>query len=109
VAVPTVRDPDGLALSSRNAYLGEKERTAALLLSESLNLAKEIWLSGGTDTGLVKNRMRALIEGNPLARIDYVSIADGDTLEELDRLRRSALVSLAVNIGKTRLIDNVVL
>ena len=109
VVVPTVRDPDGLALSSRNAYLGEKERTAALLLSASLNLAREIWLSGGTDTGLVKERMRALIEGNPLARIDYVSIADGDTLEELDQLRRSALVSLAVNIGKTRLIDNVIL
>jgi pantoate--beta-alanine ligase len=109
VVVPTVRDPDGLALSSRNAYLGEKERTAALLLSASLNLAKEIWLSGGTDTGQVKDRMRALIEGNPLARIDYVSIADGDTLEELEQLRRSALVLLAVNIGKTRLIDNVVL
>jgi pantoate--beta-alanine ligase len=109
VVVPTVRDPDGLALSSRNAYLGEKERTAAPLLSASLDLSKEIWLSGGTDARQVKDRMRALIEGNPLARIDYVSIADGDTLEELDQLRRSALVSLAVNIGKTRLIDNVIL
>ena len=109
VVVPTVRDPDGLALSSRNAYLGERERTAALLLSASLDLAKEIWLRGGTDSGQVKDRMRALIEGNPLARIDYISIADGHTLEELDQLRRSALVSLAVHIGKTRLIDNVVL
>ena len=109
VVVPTVRDPDGLALSSRNAHLGEKERTAAPLLSASLDLSKEIWLSGGTDARQVKDRMRALIEGNPLARIDYVSIADGDTLEELDQLRRSALVSLAVNIGKTRLIDNVIL
>ena len=109
VVVPTVRDPDGLALSSRNAYLGERERTASLLLSESLNLAREMWLRGGTDTGQVKGRMRALIEGNPLARIDYISIADGDTLEELDQLRPSALVSLAVHIGKTRLIDNVIL
>ena len=109
VVVPTVRDPDGLALSSRNAYLSEKERSAALSLSEALQLAKSMWLRGVTDATRVEHQMRSLIEKDPLARIDYISIADGDSLEELRSLQRGAVVSLAVHIGRTRLIDNIVL
>ncbi|MBM3933854.1 MAG: pantoate--beta-alanine ligase [SAR202 cluster bacterium] len=105
VICPTVREPDGLAMSSRNRYLNPQERAAAPVLFRSLRFASELGIS---DAEEVRRRMRALIEQEPLAKIDYVSIADPDTLEELDRLDgRPALVSLAVRIGKTRLIDNV--
>ena len=109
VAVPTVREPDGLAMSSRNTYLRADERSAALVLWRALSLAQELWQKGERDTERVRGEMRALIESEPLARIDYISIADPDTLEELDEIDRTALVSMAVKIGKTRLIDNVVL
>ena len=109
VAVPTVRDHDGLALSSRNAYLGPEERKAALVLYRSLCLARERWDRGDADAEDVRRQMRNMIEREPAASIDYVSIADGETLEELDTIRTPALVSLAVRIGETRLIDNVVL
>lgn len=106
VVVPTVREPDGLALSSRNAYLGPEERKAATVLYRSLLLASEL---GSTDAEETRRRMRALIEGEPLAQVDYVSVADPSTLDELDRIRGTALVSLAVRIGNVRLIDNVML
>ena len=109
VVVPTVRDPDGLALSTRNAYLGENDRRAALLLPRALDLARSLWLQGATDPSRVKLDMRALIERDPLAHVDYINVADGNTLEELDSIRRGALVSLAVHIGRVRLIDNIVL
>ncbi len=109
VAVHTVRDHDGLALSSRNAYLGPEERKAALVLYRSLCLARERWDRGDADAEDVRRQMRNMIEREPSASIDYVSIADGETLEELDTVRTPALVSLAVRIGETRLIDNVVL
>jgi pantoate--beta-alanine ligase len=107
VAVPTVREADGLALSSRNAYLNEQEREAATVVYRSLRLARRLWEEGLTDAAEVRTRMRTLIDEEPLASIDYVSIADAETLEELDTSARHALVSLAVRIGKTRLIDNV--
>ena len=109
VVVPTVRDADGLAVSSRNAYLGPEERKAALVLYKSLCLAKDRWDRRTRDVEEVRRQMRALIDKEPLASIDYVSIANADTLEELDHMASPALVSLAVRIGKTRLIDNVIL
>ena len=106
---PTVREPDGLALSSRNAYLNPKERRAALVLSQALKLARQLWSGGGKDAQHLRQEMTGLIQREPLASIDYVSIADAETLEELDEVKPPALVSMAVRIGKTRLIDNVVL
>ena len=109
VVVPTVREEDGLALSSRNAYLGPEERTAATVLHRALVVAQRMTGDGVSDTGQVKREMRALIATEPLASIDYVSIADDESLVELDRIEDGAVASLAVRIGRTRLIDNVVL
>jgi len=109
VALPTVREPDGLAMSSRNIYLNPEERKAALVLHQALNLAQEMYADGEKDAECLRQEMIALIQKQPLARIDYVSVADAETLDELDRVKPPALVSLAVKIGKTRLIDNVVL
>ena len=109
VVVPTVRDADELALSSRNAYLSASERESALVLYRSLGLARELWEGGVTDAEKVRRRMRSLIEGESGTRIDYVSIAHAETLEELEMIAPPALVSLAVRIGKMRLIDNVFL
>jgi pantoate--beta-alanine ligase len=106
VVMPTVRDTDGLALSSRNAYLKTDERNAALVLYRSLCLARELYESGARDAEELRGRMRALIEAEPGAEIDYVSVADAGTLDELDTVDRPALVSLAVHIGSVRLIDN---
>lgn len=109
VAVPTVREPDGLALSSRNTHLSAKERKAALVLWRALSLAQELWDKGEKSAERLRQEITSLIESEPLAKIDYVSIADPDSLEELEEIDRSALVSLAVWIGKTRLIDNITL
>ncbi|MCI0438530.1 MAG: pantoate--beta-alanine ligase [Chloroflexi bacterium] len=109
IVCPTVREPDGLAMSSRNVYLNDQERKAAIVLHKSLTLAKRLRDDGVTDAESVRRQMRALIEKEPLARIDYVSIADGNTLDELDEIRTPVMVSLAVRIGKTRLIDNIVI
>lgn len=109
VVVPTLREADGLALSSRNVYLKPDERQAALALYSALLLSKEEWKRGNRDASDVRKQMRALIEGEPLARIDYISIADAETLDELERIDGPALVSLGVYIGKTRLIDNIIL
>jgi len=109
VVCPTVRDTDGLALSSRNVYLSALEREAALSLHGSLRLAHDLHRQGETDAASIRLRMRRLITESPLASIDYISIADADNLAELDTIDRTALVSLAVRIGKTRLIDNVIL
>jgi pantoate--beta-alanine ligase len=109
VAVPTVREPDGLALSSRNTYLSAKERKAALVLWKALSLAQELWDKGERSAERLRQEMTSLIQSEPLAKIDYVSIADPDSLEELEEVDRTALVSLAVRIGGTRLIDNITL
>jgi pantoate--beta-alanine ligase len=109
VATPTVREPDGLAMSSRNIYLSSEERQAALVLWKSLDLAQRLWSAGEREAGRIRREMIALIESEPRARIDYLSIADAESLQELDKIDRPALVSLAVWIGKTRLIDNLVL
>ncbi len=109
IVAPTVREPDGLAMSSRNVYLNPEERRAAPVLWKSLNLARDLWTNGEKDAGKIRQKMIALIESEPRARIDYVSIADTETLEELEKIGDSALVSMAVRIGKTRLIDNMIL
>ncbi len=109
VALPTVREPDGLAMSSRNTYLNPEERKTALVLHRVLTLAQELYARGERDAKRIRREMRALIQKQPLARIDYVSVADAETLEELEKVKPPALVSLAVKIGKTRLIDNIVL
>jgi len=109
VTVPTVREPDGLAMSSRNTYLNPQERQAAIVLYQALSLAQRLWSQGEADAQHLRQEMLTLIQKQPLADIDYVSIADGETLDELDRVKSPALVSLAVRIGSTRLIDNVVL
>jgi pantoate--beta-alanine ligase len=108
VAVPTVREPDGLAMSSRNIYLNPEERKAAVVLYQALTLAQKLWSQGEKDAKVIRQQMTELIQKQPLADIDYISIADAETLDELDTVSPPALASLAVRIGKTRLIDNVV-
>ncbi len=105
----TVREPDGLAMSSRNTYLSPEERLAGPVLRRSLDLAEQLWLEGERDAERIRKEMTDLIEQEPLARVDYVSIADTRTLDEIHVIDRKALVSLAVRIGKTRLIDNAIL
>jgi len=109
VTVPTVREPDGLAMSSRNTYLNPEERRAATVLYQALSLAQKLWSQGETDAHRLRQEMIKLIQKQPLANIDYVSVANAETLDELDTANPPALVSLAVKIGTTRLIDNVVL
>jgi pantoate--beta-alanine ligase len=109
IVVPTVREGDGLAMSSRNTCLNSGERQAATILFKALTLAQQLSGGGEKDAEKIRRQMTALIEKEPLARIDYVSIADADTLEELKLLDRPAMASLAVSIGKTRLIDNMLL
>jgi len=106
VVVPTLRESDGLAMSSRNIYLSPKERQAATILFKALTLARQLSQGGEKDAGKIRRQMTSLIQKEPLAQIDYVSIADAETLEELSLLDHPALASLAVRIGKTRLIDN---
>ncbi|MGA8849553.1 MAG: pantoate--beta-alanine ligase [Dehalococcoidia bacterium] len=106
VIVPTVREGDGLAMSSRNIYLGPKERQVATILFKALILARQLGQGGEKDAEKIRRQMTALIQKEPLAQIDYVSIADAETLEELNLIGRPAVASLAVRIGKTRLIDN---
>lgn len=106
VVVPTVRESDGLAMSSRNVYLDPEERRAATVLFKALTLARQLRKAGEKDAETIRRQVTALIRKEPLAQIDYVSIADAGTLEELALVDRPAVASLAVRIGKTRLIDN---
>lgn len=107
--VPIVRDADGLALSSRNTYLSPAEREAALVLSRTLLWAQAQVKAGERDLAALRAAMGARIEAEPLARIDYVEIVDPLTLQPVERLAGQALAALAVRIGATRLIDNLLL
>ena len=110
VVLPIVREESGLAMSSRNAYLDDKQRPAANVLNRALASAREAYEAGEYNATRLIELVRSMIEKEPLARIDYVSINDNETLEVLDKVDdRPALLSAAVFIGKTRLIDNVVL
>jgi pantoate--beta-alanine ligase len=106
VACPTIREPDGLALSSRNVHLTPDQRAAAPVLRRALLTARERWEAGERSGDALREAMRATLATEPLAAPEYVSVADGETLAELDRVDGPALLSLAVRFGSTRLIDN---
>jgi pantoate--beta-alanine ligase len=106
---PTIRETDGLAMSSRNTYLSPEEREAATALSRSLRRAEDLYLSGERNPEKLRHAMTKLLEAEALLQLEYVSVADPQDLTELDSIDGRALVSLAVRLGATRLIDNVVL
>ena len=106
VGCPIVREADGLAKSSRNTYLSEAERQAALVLSESVFLGQKMVAEGETDANKIVAAMTEHIQAQPLAKIDYVSAVDGVTMDPVDQIAGTVLVAMAVYIGKTRLIDN---
>ncbi len=106
VACPTIREPDGLALSSRNVHLAPNERAAAPVLRRALVAARDAWLAGERSGEALRSTMRDVLATEPLAQVEYVSVADGVTLVELQAVDRPALASLAVRVGATRLIDN---
>ncbi len=109
VICPIVREADGLAMSSRNKYLNPAERQAALVLSRALQAAKTRYTKGEREGNKLRQFMQDLIEGEPLARLDYVSVADPNSLQELDVIESGVLLSTAVFFGKTRLIDNILI
>jgi pantoate--beta-alanine ligase len=111
VVGPTVREEDGLALSSRNLYLSTDERRAAIVLRRALERARTLSNGGERDSARIISTMRAIIEAEPLARIDYIAITDTNQLSYVETIPQDVpiLISLAVFIGKTRLIDNIVL
>ena len=109
VVCATVREPDGLAMSSRNVYLTPEQRKQATVLYRSLQLAKDLYGKGERNATKIRQQMTALIQKEPLAVIDYISIADGQTLEELEMIQGKALVSMVVKFGNTRLLDNIIL
>jgi len=110
IGCPIVREADGLALSSRNVYLSPEERTQALSLSRGLRAAEALWAEGVRDAEVLRHRVCEEIESESLANIDYVSLADQRSLQELSgAVAAPALLSLAVRFGATRLIDNVLL
>jgi pantoate--beta-alanine ligase len=109
VVCPIIRETDGLAMSSRNVYLDSEQRKAATVLYRSLRAAEEAYERGERDAEKLRQTMKDVLASEPLAQMQYVSCADYDTLEELETVKGKALLSMAVFIGKTRLIDNFVL
>jgi len=109
VPVETVREPDGLAMSSRNAYLSPTQRESAIILSKALIQAQEAFDRGESDPNTVKDIAVNFIKAEPLASIDYVAIVDAETLQPINRIDAPAVVLLAVRVGSTRLIDNILL
>jgi len=109
VVCPITREADGLAMSSRNVYLDAQQRKAATVLFHALSAAKEVYEQGERDAEQIRRKIKEVLAGEPLAEVQYVSCADYDTLEELDIVKGKALLSMAVFMGKTRLIDNFVL
>ena len=109
VGMPIVREPDGVAMSSRNAYLSSVERTAARCLSRALSAGRDGLAAGQRRAADVLARVGAVLAGEPLARVDYAELVDADSLEPIETVERQALLALAVFIGRTRLIDNTVL
>jgi len=109
VVCPTTREADGLAMSSRNTYLDPAERKAAPVLFRALNAAQVAWQTGERSADTLRCIVQEMIASEPLVRLQYVSCADYDTLEELEQVHTRALLSMAVQLGSTRLIDNVVI
>jgi len=108
VPCPTVRETGGLAMSSRNVYLSPDERRAALILFRALSLSERLWRSGERDATKLRDRLHLLMAREPLASVDYISAAHPETLQELESMDGPTLISLAIRIGDTRLIDNLV-
>ena len=108
VGMPTVREADGLAMSSRNIYLKEEERESALSLSRSLKLAKKLYDKKERNAGKIIEEAKKSIEGHPYTNIDYIKICDTTTMEDIEHLEREAIIALAVRVGVVRLIDNYV-
>lgn len=108
VGCPIVREADGLAKSSRNTYLSPEERKAAVVLHRGLEKGEELLKNGEKDAAVVAGAVREVIESEPLARIDYVEVVDFDTIETVQKIEGTVLCAVAVYIGKTRLIDNVI-
>ncbi len=107
VSCPIVREPDGLAMSSRNVYLSQEERQSALSLYRSLRRAEELFRRGETRAEVYAQAIREILEAAPhLKKIDYIAIVDGETLEPVDRVERGTLIALAAHVGPARLIDN---
>jgi len=109
IGVPTIREPDGLAMSSRNTYLTDEQRPSALSLKKSLDLASEMVSKGEQDTEKIIKSVRKLIMSHPFTDIDYVKICDPITLEDIDNITGEALLAVAVKVGSARLIDNCIL
>ncbi|MFP4036548.1 MAG: pantoate--beta-alanine ligase, partial [Desulfobacteraceae bacterium] len=109
VGIPIVREPDGLAMSSRNIYLSPEERKSALSLHESLAKADEIVREGERDAAEILRTVEEYIRSKPYTEIDYVSLCHPDTLEDVDEIQGDVLLALAVRVGKARLIDNRIL
>ena len=109
VVCPTVREADGLAMSSRNVYLTPEQRAAAPVLYRALSTARDMWENGERDGERFRQAMRRVLEAEPLAHPEYLSAADPHTLDELGAASRGVLLSMAVRIGKARLIDNLLL
>ena len=109
VGCPIVREEDGLAKSSRNTYLSAEERKAALILSQTVKLGKKLVEDGEKDAHILVSKMKENIEGEPLAKIDYVKAVNGLTMQQQKEIKAPMLVAMAVYIGKTRLIDNFIL
>lgn len=106
IGCPIIREEDGLAKSSRNTYLSEEERKAALILSQSIFMGQKMAEDGETDARKIVAAMTEKIESEPLARVDYVKAVDGLTMQQIDTVKKPMLVAIAVYIGSTRLIDN---
>lgn len=109
IGMPIVREADGLAMSSRNAYLSAAERKSALCLCRSLETAQALYQSGERDPAMLRERVMAVICAEAAAAVEYVELRDGDTLEDIRKADDRTLLALAVRIGKTRLIDNCIL
>jgi len=109
VVCPTVRAADGLALSSRNSYLGDEERRAATVLFRSLTAARDAYEHGERNADALRAAMKSVLDTEPLAQINYLAASDPLTLVDLDLVENGVLLSLAVRIGGTRLIDNLLL
>ena len=109
IVAPTVREPDGLALSSRNSYLTPEQRAAGPAIYRALNAARARFEAGERNAEFLRDAMRSVIAAEPLMSLDYASVADADTLQELATVNGAALASMAVRVGPTRLIDNLLL
>ncbi len=111
VVLPTIREQSGLALSSRNAYLGDEDRRAAAVLYRALSQAREVYMEGERSPKRLAEAVRAQFDAEPRARLEYISVVDAETMEKIDRVAddRPVLIALAAHVGRTRLIDNIIL